>query len=969
VGVPGSGVRSEEILIAVAVDRDKVLQAAQKLVEKKRYDKAVVEYQKLVADDPKDVRTLLKIGDLFLKMEQHVDAITTYERVGQFYSTQGFALKAIAVYKQIREIIHKHVPHMEDRFGYIVPKLAEIYTQLNLTSDALATYDEVATRLQRAGRDRDAIDIFKKIVDLDPQNPLPYLRLAEAFVRVRDLDNAITRFGTAAEILLKLGRRDDALKVVERLLQHRADPRFARTAAEIYLERAQPADAMAALTKLQISFKDNPKDLETLALLARAFDKLGQPAKAIEVQKESARIAKDAGKTDQFVALVTSLALRAPNDEGVRALVAQKAALSAGTGPTPPPPSVAVPSATASAPMSVDPRSSIDIEVDEVVVEEEESVNSEAPFALRPSYGQVAIPVAPASTSGAPKPAAALDPAQRLRQIIAQAEAFRRNKDYDQAVALLIEAVDELPASRELRERLCDTLIEAGEQDEAIRQMLGFARWLSGGGDVDSAAQLLDEILLLEPEQAEAIAMLRELGYAVGPEAYGDAGAPAAPASMPAAAPPPSAHPYPGAGGSGPYDPNAPLPSYDLEEISAVEVLSHRPGPPSHAPRAAFTPSQLDDPFGNDAPLPSFDIEEAPAFMALPSLTPAAQPSYAPPAQPSYAPPAQPSYAPPGQPSYAPPAQPPYAAPDQPSYAPAPSPSIPPYAARLSEPPAQLDEEALEEVEFFASHGMFDEARALLDEQLARLPNNRLLLERKRELEAQATGDGSGTRAVPRPSAPPQNGAEDRSFDIAASLDALDALDAGPPPQVYAQPESDQVSVESVFEQFKAGVAAQISESDAATHYDLGVAYKEMGLYTDAISEFELASRDPGRECVCQSMVGMIYLQLGNVEAGIDAFIRGLHASVKTREQELALTYEIGDSYESLRATDQALYYFQRVARIDPGYADMRGSVSERIRRLEPARPVAAPRVAVGAESMGDEFDAALDDLLDDKLP
>ncbi len=938
-GVPACGNCSEEILIAVAVDRDKVLQAAQKLVEKKRYDKAVVEYQKLVADDPKDVRTLLKIGDLFLKMEQHVDAITTYERVGQFYSAQGFALKAIAVYKQIREIIHKHVPHMEDRFGYIVPKLAEIYTQLNLTSDALATYDEVATRLQRAGRDRDAIDIFKKIVDLDPQNPLPYLRLAEAFVRVRDVDNAIQRFGTAAEILLKLGRRDDALKVVERLLQHRADPRFARTAAEIYLERAQPADAMAALTKLQISFKDNPKDLETLALLARAFDKLGQPTKAIEVQKESARIAKEAGKTDQFVALVAALAVRAPNDEGVRALVAQRAALSSeAPGPTPAPSSVSVTGPASVAPHSVDPRSSIDIEVDEeMVIDEDEPVPSEAPFALRPTYGQVALPVAPASSNGAARPAAPIDPAQRLRQVIAQAEALRRNKDYDQAVALLVEAIDEIPSSRELRERLCDMLIEAGEQDEAIRQMLGFARWLSGEGDVDGAAQLLDEILLLEPEQAEAIGMLRELGYAVGPENYGDA-APAGPASLPAAAPSPASSTYPSAGGSSGYDPNAPLPSYDLEEISAVEVLSHRPGPASHAPRG-FTASQLDDPFGTDAPLPSFDIEEAPSFMALPSMIPAPPPSLSPPA---------------------------------PTHSiPAPPPSIPPYAARISEPPAQLDEEALEEVEFFASHGMFDEARALLDEQLARLPNNRLLLERKREIEAQATGDGSGTRAVPRPSAPPQSVGEDRSFDIAASLDALDALDAGPPPQVYAQPDSEQISVESVFEQFKAGVAAQISESDAATHYDLGVAYKEMGLYTDAISEFELASRDPGRECVCQSMVGMIYLQLGNVDAGIDAFIRGLHASVKTREQELALTYEIGDSYEARRATDQALYYFQRVARIDPGYADMRGSVAERIRRLEPSRPMAAPRVAAVAngESMGDEFDAALDDLLDDKLP
>ncbi len=75
---------------------------------------------------------------------------------------------------------------------------------------------------------------------------------------------------------------------------------------------------------------------------------------------------------------------------------------------------------------------------------------------------------------------------------------------------------------------------------------------------------------------------------------------------------------------------------------------------------------------------------------------------------------------------------------------------------------------------------------------------------------------------------------EDRSFDIAASLDALDALDN------HADSlDQQQISVESVFEQFKAGVAAQVSESDAATHYDLGVAYKEMGLFTDAISEFE----------------------------------------------------------------------------------------------------------------------------------
>lgn len=850
----------------MAVDRDRVLQAAQRLVERKRYDKAVAEYQKLVADDPKDVRTLLKIGDLYLKMEQHVDAITTYERVGQFYSQQGFHLKAIAVYKQIREIVHKHVPAMEDRFGHIVPKLAEIYAQLGLISEALAAYDEVATRLQRAGRDRDAIDVFRQIVDLDPQNPLPYLRLGEAFLRIKDVDHAIQRFGSAAEILLKLGRKDDALKVVERLLQHRPEPKFARIAAEIYLDRGQPSDGMAALTKLQISFKDNPKDLETLALLARAFDKLGQPAKAIEVQKESARIAKDANKTDQWNALVDALLARAPNDEGVRLLAAQRATVQMPIESRPP----------------AESRNSIDIEVDEEVELDEadvESIYPSAPIALRSSN---------------------VDPVARVRQIISQAESYRRAKDYDHAIAILIEGIEEIPSSRELRERLCDLLIEAGDQPEAVRQMLAFARWLGSQSDIEGAARLLDEVLLLEPDQPDALEMLREFGYAVGGETYGqeqDGGEYAAPQGEPYPQANYAQHP------TSAYDPDAPLPRYEIDD----------PLPP-HTPYGAaghpFLPNQIDDPFGNDAPLPRYQIEEeeVTAFIQLPPTRTGG--------------------------------------------------SIHPRGS--SAPAAQLDEESLEEVEFFSAHGMFDEARALLDEQLARLPNHPLLLERKRELEAMASDhveDESGTRAVPRSLTP----GDDRSLDIAESLARLDEIDAVP--ELPAGDEIEQISVESVFEQFKAGVAAQISESDAATHYDLGVAYKEMGLYSDAIAEFELAARDPMRECVCQSMIGTIYLQLGGMDSAIDAFIRGLHSSIKTREQELALTYEIGECYQSRNAPDQALYYFHRVARLEPNYNDPRGSVMERIRRLEPASPPQA-QVAVGSDVVVDEFDAALDDLL-----
>jgi len=73
---------------------------------------------------------------------------------------------------------------------------------------------------------------------------------------------------------------------------------------------------------------------------------------------------------------------------------------------------------------------------------------------------------------------------------------------------------------------------------------------------------------------------------------------------------------------------------------------------------------------------------------------------------------------------------------------------------------------------------------------------------------------------------------------------------------------------------------------DSATHYDLGVAYKEMGLVGDALTEFGLAARDPARDCMCHAMIGLIYLEQNDVEQAIEAYARGLDAAQKTTEQE-----------------------------------------------------------------------------------
>ncbi|MBX3190242.1 MAG: tetratricopeptide repeat protein [Labilithrix sp.] len=275
----------------MAINREKVLEAAQKYIEKRKYDKAVVELRRVVDADPSDARTLHKIGELQAKQNLIAEAVDTFERAAKLYADGGFAQKAVAVYKQIREMIARQMPQLEIRYGHIAPRLAELYRELGLGNEALALLEEVANGHLRQGRELEAVECFKQIASIDTQNPLAHLRVAEALSRARDIDGAVAEFEAAATLLIEADRRDDALQVLERLLQHRPDPRHARVCAELYLARSRPPhDGMYALTKLQLCFQANPRDVAVLSLLVRAFHMIGQIDKATEIQREIARL-------------------------------------------------------------------------------------------------------------------------------------------------------------------------------------------------------------------------------------------------------------------------------------------------------------------------------------------------------------------------------------------------------------------------------------------------------------------------------------------------------------------------------------------------------------------------------------------------------------------------------------------------------------------------------------------------------
>jgi tetratricopeptide (TPR) repeat protein len=495
-----------------------------------------------------------------------------------------------------------------------------------------------------------------------------------------------------------------------------------------------------------------------------------------------------------------------------------------------------------------------------------------------------------------------IDPSLHPRRIISDAESYLKLGLQDKAITRLEQGIDAQPRSVLLRRKLRDVLYEAGDHPRTADQMVAIAGILIEDGDISTAAEELSTVLSFVPAHGAARQMLLDLGYELPTAEYSTLEA----ADLAAMDEPPAEEAEQGTESG--ERPSGSMAAIEEEEEAAPEL------PPQEEQADAVAAAATADydsvgsfESGAEGSLPRFPMEDE-AEIAEP---------------------------PPQHESLAQAA-----------------------AAPKKGAGGEVVEDALEEAEFFLSRGLFDDARAILEEHLRRLPDHPLLVERMEELE-QAIAEmasSSGTRERPEPAAEEP---EDRAFDIAASLDALDALDAVGATQPEVLQAGEQIDVEEVFAKFKAGVRAQVSESDSSTHYDLGLAYREMDLIKDAIDEFELAARDPKRECVCQSMIGMIHRQRGDVAAAIEAFIKGLHAEHKTPEQELSLYYELGDAYEAKGNPTESLYYFRKVAHRAPDHEDPRGTVAERVRTLQGMGHRPSRERAVGqSDEFSDAFDA-----------
>jgi tetratricopeptide (TPR) repeat protein len=132
-----------------------------------------------------------------------------------------------------------------------------------------------------------------------------------------------------------------------------------------------------------------------------------------------------------------------------------------------------------------------------------------------------------------------------------------------------------------------------------------------------------------------------------------------------------------------------------------------------------------------------------------------------------------------------------------------------------------------------------------------------------------------------------------------------------------------QADFEQMLEKFKQGVAANVDDADAESHYDLGVAYREMGLVDEAISEFQTALRGTANRVRTYESLGQCFIDKKDFDVALNVLSRSLSEPDAEDDQLVGVLYLLGVASENLGKWADAAAFYQRVVAVDIDFRDV----------------------------------------------
>jgi len=241
----------------MSFDKTKAMRNAEKHVAQGKIRAAIAEYRSVVDNDPRDIATMNMLGDLHAKNADKREAIDCYMVVGEHYSTQGFAQKAIAIYNKVSRLQPESIE--------VLTKLAELYVVKGSIHDAKTQYTTLAEHHEKIGRRIDALSMWKQVSHLDPKNTEVCLKLAEGYLREGQRDECIEAFAEAGARFFRKERYEEAVRCFEKGLDVRpGDLRLLASLVKAYSDLGRTGKAVSMLEGI---LEDEPYNRDILFLL------------------------------------------------------------------------------------------------------------------------------------------------------------------------------------------------------------------------------------------------------------------------------------------------------------------------------------------------------------------------------------------------------------------------------------------------------------------------------------------------------------------------------------------------------------------------------------------------------------------------------------------------------------------------------------------------------------------------------
>ncbi len=914
--------------------KNKVLQKAQKYARKGQIQKAVSEWESLLKNKNDDANIYNTIGDLYLKGKRKEDAIEAYRKASTLYWDSGFSLKAIAINKKILKIDPRNLDALNC--------MARLHRERGMISNAKECYLTIASYHLKSGSHDQALEAYQNIVDMDPKNLKVKMGLAELYLKEGMAQEASQVYGEVIGTLLDQSRIDDAEKLCRSLEESRLDPENILVyMARIHLVRGRISEASACLDKLEESSEENP---EIYVLKAEVLIRQGKTREGMALLRsmERSRITEhshltvfqvllDAGEFDEAIGFSNELFDRFSESGRFEELLGMyRKVLEHDPGNLSAHQKIVglLTKLNRSREVVGHYRDMGRIYADAGRIEEARNVYEKL-LELDPDDQEVRnrlreLQEKPARSSGMESGEVLLETGEKaepagadsdssgfqedgmvietfepsameeeaessvitqdgevllseqdtspssaveegthretwITDNLTEADVYIKYGHFDRALSNLRKNLEADPKNIPTHDRLLKIYVEQGKIEEQVQTLMTLAGLYREKGNASQFEDALNEVLTLDPGNREARALLEEGGRALSSSAFGE----------------------------------VPLENDSLNFEFEQESL--RPE------EAGSVPDAKDQEGTGHEVIPEGSVDEW-----------------------------------------------------------------------------------IEEGNFYLQHGMVEEARAVYEKILASFPDRQDIAEQLRKIRDDVSVESGqeeesievvsvGGEESPDPGSAfsepvfpeaemsfeetpaatdPAQGTPSADFvDFAAELrEEIDTTFAETAPADDGTPSGNgkdpsdfgaeirrevedsiafdehtfgENDVMDIFNEFRRGVQRELGDEDHETHYNLGIAYLEMGLIDEASEEFSIASQDPQRLMDCITMIGLCCIQKGDYEKALNELERGLAIKGRTDEEYIGLRYEIAKVYEHLGDTEKAVQELLAIHEINAGYRDV----------------------------------------------